>query len=336
MTTQTEIDQLAALLDGALGTAEVSPQLASLASLASRVSTTIPVAAPSLAFREALRADLMQSVAANAAGTAASTAASTAGTAGTTASATAATTSFGTQLAAWVAGLTASALLVSTGVVAFAPSAGPGDALYGAKRAIEQGQLAVADPTDRAALLLGLVTERVEEALGLTDELAIERLLDDSQRQLRDALALLDELPLDVSTGLLQSYATDHRAALTALREQNASPALATRLERLLAQTNALLVPGGAVEPGQPGPLTPEPGGNPLAPVPTFPSDEPAAPTDDVTTPVPGPADDATDPVDVPTEGVTDPVDDLLDDLTDPLDDVVGGTGSGVGDLLRP
>ncbi len=311
-TEPTPAEQLADLLEGRLEDADVPAELVELAELASAVRTHIVPVPPTDAFREALREQVVQA-ASTAAGPAATSAAAT--TTGIT------TTGASSGVAALVAGVSAAAVLAAS-TVAVADRAGPGDLLAPVDRGIESLQLLVADDTRDVGLLVDFATERVLEALDVTDVAVVEELLADADALVADAIALavaqgrsIDELLADYTGALLTL------SSRTELPEVEA--AVARRLEAL------------GVELGSSPPLTGDVADEPVADDQSgageaTQDDEPAADTGDVTEPVDevtDPVDDVTDTVDdvtEPLDDVTEPLDDVtepVDDVTDPLDD---------------
>ncbi|MFT6803413.1 MAG: hypothetical protein ACJA2H_000420 [Nitriliruptoraceae bacterium] len=319
MTTQTEIDALAALLDGTIAASSVTAEIAALAGLANNVSTHSVVPLPTASFVQTFRGELLQQVAASqaaAVGAAATGGGSTAGALGVTGVA--------SQLTSIIAAVAAASVLAGAGVAAASPNAAPGDALYEAKRLIEDGRLLVGDTQRQAELLLGYATERVFEAGDLSGVAVINELLDSSNAQLAEALALLDTLGLDIADPLLADFAIVHGQALIMLLEGSPSDAITARVHGLLAQTGSLM-------PARPIPvLTPDvdPSGDAPAVTATD-GDEPgdsdsAVITDSVSDSV---SDSITDDV---GESVTDQspdagqdVSDVVEDVTDVVEDVV-------------
>jgi hypothetical protein len=330
MTTQTEIDALAALLDGTVAASSVTAEIAALAGLASNVSAHSVVPLPTASFVQAFRGELLQQVAASQA--AAVGAASTGG--GSTAGALG-VTGVASQLTSIIAAVAAASVLASAGVAAASPDAAPGDALYEAKRLLEDGRLLVGDTQRQAELLLGYATERVFEAGDLSGVAVINELLDSSNAQLAEALVLLDTLGLDIADPLLADFAIVHGQALIMLLEGSPSDAITARVHGLLAQTGSLM-------PARPIPvLTPDvdPSGDSSAVTATD-GDEPddgdsAVITDSVGDSVKDSitdnitdngGDSVTDQVPDGAQDVPDGVQDVIDsvqDVTDSVEDVV-------------
>jgi hypothetical protein len=236
MTTQTEIDALAALLDGTVAASSVTAEIAALAGLANKVNTHSVVPLPSASFVQTFRGELLQQVAASqaaAVGVASTAGGSTAGALGVTGAA--------SQLTSIIAAVAAASVLAGAGVAAGSPNTAPGDALYEAKRLIEDGRLLVGDSQRHAELLLGYATERVFEAGDLSEVAVVNELLDTSNAQLEEALALLDTLGLDIADPLLADFAIVHGQALIMLLEGSPSDAITDRVHGLLKQTGSLM-----------------------------------------------------------------------------------------------
>lgn len=202
------VELLDRVLDGSLAPDDAPRSVARLATLASTVSDSIEVDAPSTAFRNQLRAELLQAPGPS-----------------PSLSLTHRYEQFRTRLSrsmrATVATATAASLIGVAGVAAAAQHALPGDQLHPVKTTIERVRLSFAmDELDRGQLHLSFATVRLSEL-----ERGAHRMSPD---QVRDTLARLDD---DAATGtnlllgdlspalqsLLEEFTGDARQRLLAL-----------------------------------------------------------------------------------------------------------------------
>jgi hypothetical protein len=202
------VELLDRVLDGRLAPDDAPRSVARLATLATTVSDSVEVDAPSPAFRNRLRAELLQ-------------APGPAPTLSLTDRYQDVRTRLSRSMRATVATATAASLIGVAGVAAAAQHALPGDQLHPVKTTIERVRLSFSlDQLDRGQLHLAFATTRLSEL-----ERGVHRMSPD---QVRDTLARLDE---DAATGtnlllgdltpelqaLLDEFTGDTRRRLLAL-----------------------------------------------------------------------------------------------------------------------
>lgn len=361
------VEELAQLLDGELATEDASASVRRLSVLATTVSATETVPAPTAAFRAACRTELTDAIATVPTGPATRLRdAAWSRTAGLRHSARVA-----------VASTVASGLLGSAGVAVAAQHALPGELLYGVKRGTESVRLALASGlVEEGGVHLALAEERLEElrtaAPRLDTDAAIDLLDRMDAASVAGAGALLQAVTDGGDRALLQTltaWSERQRTGLAAVYDDLPAQARPFAdgsfevLRRIEVQIEVLLAPCAAcggdqaaavrrTTPVPDRPLLARPGEGPTRPS-SPPCDcvgpgRPAPPTTrdpgvtaPTTSPAPEPRPEPSEPP-APAPAPEDehdlvpPLPEPLDPVGDAVDDAVGDVVDTVGDLPLP